>query len=273
MQVFAKSVSRENSKTNQTTKQPNNQTNQQINIMNNKLPKIAIIGYGAMGKEIKFQAEQLGYSITDVFDIDNLIEPKDYSFDVALDFSTADAILSNVNIIAKIKKNLVIGTTNWEKHFDDVKSIVEKSNIGVLYSSNFSIGMQKFFKIVEYSAKLFNNFDDYDFMLHELHHKRKIDSPSGTALTLGNIVINELENKTEIVTETLHNKISPNSLHISSTRGGEIAGTHTIFIDSVADTIELTHRAKNRTGLARGALFAANLIFNKTGFYNFADVI
>ncbi|HPI19881.1 MAG TPA: 4-hydroxy-tetrahydrodipicolinate reductase [Candidatus Kapabacteria bacterium] len=254
-----------------TNKQINKSTNQQIKIM--KLPKLAIIGFGAMGKEIKIQAEQLGYTITDIFDIDYVIEPKDYSFDVALDFSTADAVLSNVKILAKIKKNLVIGTTNWEKQFNEVKSIVEKSHIGVLYSSNFSIGMQKFFKIVEYSAKLFNKFDDYDFMLHEIHHKRKIDSPSGTALTLGNIILNELENKTKIVTETMHNKISLNSLHVTSTRGGEIAGTHTIFIDSIADTIELTHRAKNRTGLARGAIYAANLIFNRTGFYDFAEVI
>lgn len=241
--------------------------------MKNKLPKIAIIGFGAMGREIKLQAEQLGYQITNIFDIDSKIEKKDYDFDIALDFSTADALLPNLEIIASIKKNMIVGTTNWEKDFNKVKELVEKNNIGFIYSSNFSIGMLNFFKIVKHSAKLFNAFDDYDIMLHELHHKRKIDSPSGTALSLGKIILEECERKTEIETETMHSKISPNSLHISSTRGGEITGTHTVFIDSLSETIELTHRSKNRMGLARGALFAANWIFGKKGFYNFSDIL
>lgn len=241
--------------------------------MKKNLPKIAIIGYGAMGKEIKLQAEQLGYSITNIFDIDSQLEIKEYDFDVALDFSTAEAILTNLNILAEIKKNVVIGTTNWEKYFEDAKSITKKGGIGLIYSSNFSIGMQKFFKIIEHTAMLFNKFNDFDFMVHELHHKRKIDSPSGTAMTIGKILLNELDEKLEIETETSHKKISSNALHISSTRGGEIAGTHIVYIDSIAETIELTHRAKNRIGLARGALFAANWIFNKKGFFNFADVI
>jgi 4-hydroxy-tetrahydrodipicolinate reductase len=163
--------------------------------MKKNLPKIAIIGYGAMGKEIKLQAEQLGYSITNIFDIDSQLEIKEYDFDVALDFSTAEAILTNLNILAEIKKNVVIGTTNWEKYFEDAKSITKKGGIGLIYSSNFSIGMQKFFKIIEHTAKLFNKFDDFDFMVHELHHKRKIDSPSGTAMTIGKILLNELDEK------------------------------------------------------------------------------
>lgn len=240
--------------------------------MDNNL-KIALIGYGSMGKEIERIALEQNIEITDIFDIDAPIsDTSKYNFDVAIDFSYPDAVLSNLSAVAKLNKNLVIGTTGWIQHIDKIKEIVENSQIGVIWGSNYSIGMQIFFQTVRQAAKLLNTTTDYDIMLSEMHHKRKIDSPSGTALTIGKIITEEYNSKENILVETSHKRINPNELHITSLRGGEIAGTHTVYIDSSADTIELTHRAKNRTGFAKGAILAAKWIHNKKGFYNFESL-
>ncbi len=243
-------------------------------IMKLKLPKIALLGYGNMGKEIESLALKQGFTITDIFDIDKPItENINHKFDVAIDFTQPDAILKNIKTICKMKKSIVIGTTGWQSDLNEVKNIVLNAGISCVYSSNFSIGMQIFFRIIKHSAKLFNKIEGYDIMIHELHHSRKKDSPSGTALTLGNIILNEIDYKKNIDVERQTGQISNDVLHISSTRGGQITGTHTIYIDSAADTIELTHRAKNRSGFATGALLAAKLIYGKKGFFEFSEIL
>ncbi|HYF04364.1 MAG TPA: 4-hydroxy-tetrahydrodipicolinate reductase [Patescibacteria group bacterium] len=235
--------------------------------------KIAILGYGKMGREIEHLAEERKIEVTEIFDIDRPIYKHErHDFDVAIDFSSTDAVLKNVETLGHIKKNLVIGTTGWKDRESEVEAIVKDSGIGVVYGSNFSIGMQMFYKIVERAAQFANSVQDYDIAIHELHHKRKADSPSGTALSLADIVLKEFFRKNDILEETSHGVISPHSLHVSSMRLGEATGTHTIYIDSLADTIELTHRAKNRSGFALGALAAAQWVNGKTGFYNFQDI-
>lgn len=235
--------------------------------------KIAILGYGNMGREIERLAEERRIEVTEIFDIDRPIYKHErHDFDVAIDFSSPSAVLKNVETLGHIKKNLVIGTTGWKDQQSEVENLVNQSGIGAVYGSNFSIGMQIFYKIVERAAQLANNVSDYDVAIHELHHKRKVDSPSGTALVLSEIILKEFFRKNEVLQETSHGAISPHALHVSSMRLGEATGTHTIYIDSLADTIELTHRSKNRSGFALGALAAAEWIHGKTGFYNLRDV-
>ncbi len=238
----------------------------------NILPRIALIGNGSMGKEISHIAAERGFIITRIFDERSPLDvssPDD--FDVAIDFSTPNAVVSNIQALCALHKNVVIGTTGWLEHLPMIRQVVEKHSIGIVYSSNFSIGMQMFFRIVRQAARLVNSAPEYDIFMQEIHHKRKLDSPSGTALSLGDIVVEEVYRKSAIYSETSHGKISPEALHISSVRGGEVTGTHNIWIDSIADTIELTHRAKNRSGFATGALVAAEWIWKRQGVYDFTE--
>ncbi|MCX7737263.1 MAG: 4-hydroxy-tetrahydrodipicolinate reductase [Candidatus Kapabacteria bacterium] len=239
------------------------------------LVKIALIGFGSMGKEIKRLADNSPeqFNVTEIFEIDKKISSDGkYDFDVAIDFTHPNQVIENLKTLAALGKNCVIGTTGWYDSLNDAKEIVEKANIGVVYGSNFSIGVQLFLKIIELSSKSLNQFEEYDIFVHEIHHKNKIDSPSGTALSIGKVIIDNLERKKEIFTETSHTKISPEQLHISSTRGGEVPGKHTVYIDSLADTIEISHSARNRSGFAFGALKAASWIKGKKGFFDFSNV-
>lgn len=231
-------------------------------------PKLAIVGYGKMGQAIESVAKQKGFEITDIFDIENLLnENQNYRFDVAIDFTTPDAIIDNINKYAKLKKNAVVGTTGWYEHLGEVKKIVEEAEIGIIYSSNFSVGVQIYFKIVEEISKIMNHFEDYDAFVHEIHHKYKKDSPSGTALTIGNILLENLQRKHKISTSA--KEFTPDSINISSSRGGEVVGIHSVTFDSSFDSIEVIHRAKNRSGFALGALIASQSIFGKKGLFQF----
>jgi len=236
------------------------------------VPRIALIGNGSMGKEITRLAGEQGIRITRIFDENsplNAASPTD--FDVAIDFSVPSAVVSTITSAHALGKNVVIGTTGWLQQLPEVKQLVGNNSIGVVYGSNFSIGMQMYFRIVRQAARLVNSADQYDIFMQEIHHSRKIDSPSGTALSLSDIVVEEVSRKSKAYTETSHGRISPDAFHISSVRGGEVTGTHTILIDSGADTIELTHRAKNRSGFAAGALVAAEWVWKKQGVFDFTE--
>ncbi len=238
------------------------------------LPKIAIVGYGNMGKEIETLAKRDGYEITDIFDLKNpLKENASYDFDVAIDFTFPDTVLKNVLILAEHNKNIVLGTTGWYDYKNEVKDIVDKNGIGLVWGSNFSIGMQMFFRITREASRLMNKIDNFDIMMHEMHHNRKKDSPSGTAVSLANIILEEVDFKTKIEKDSIDGQIEKDVLHLSSTRGGEITGRHTVYIDSYSDSIELSHRAKNRSGFALGSLTAANWINQNKGFHSFDDVL
>jgi len=233
---------------------------------------IALVGYGSMGRELERLAPQTGCRVDAVFDTEHPLDTQAGGFDIAIDFSRPDAVLSTVRMLATLKKNIVLGTTGWAQHKEEIRTLVEEAGIGLVHGSNFSVGVQMFFRIVRAAAKIANAHTDYDAFLHEMHHVRKADSPSGTALTLARILLDELDRKTELLTETSHGKIAPEALHVTSSRGGEIPGTHTVYLDSIADTIELTHRARNRSGFALGALRAAHWIHGKKGMYDFSEV-
>lgn len=236
--------------------------------------KIALIGYGNMGKELKRLATLRNMNVTQIFDEDSpIFEAKKFDFDVALDFSIPSAVLPNAEIVAKAKKNLVVGTTGWYDKSDTMKQIALDNNIGIVWGANFSLGMQIFFRLTALAAELADSVGEYDIFVHEIHHRRKKDSPSGTAHNLGNIILENFDEKSKILVNTPHAEIHQNQLHVTSTRGGHVLGTHTVYLDSEVDTLELTHRARNRSGFAGGALKAAELIHGKKGYFSFEELL
>ena len=242
--------------------------------MENTNPKIAIIGYGSMGKEIERIAREQGIEVTDIFELDSKLDAaKNYDFDVAIDFSFPDQVMENLKAVTALKKNLVLGTTGWYERKEEVAKIVEAAGTGFIWGSNFSIGVNMFFKIIEQASKVMNKVNGYDVFVHETHHKRKKDSPSGTALSIADIITKNVDSKNRITADKIDRTIEADELHVSSTRGGEVTGTHSVILDSFADEIELTHRAKNRTGFAMGAVEAAKWIHGKKGFYSVEDML
>lgn len=241
---------------------------------------IALIGYGQMGKKVEEVALLRGHTITTKIDpiqagADYIRIEKKYidSADVCIEFSNPKSVIENIEKISTAGKNMVVGTTGWYDKLDHVWMIYSDSKSGLIYSPNFSIGMNVFLKIIEFSAKLFNNFPDYDISGLEIHHNKKMDSPSGTALYLSKILIENIERKTRPVYETVERKILPEELHFSSLRCGSFPGTHKVIFDSMADTIELTHAVRNRDGFAFGAVLAAEWIQRKKGIYTFDNLI
>ena len=193
--------------------------------------------------------------------------------DVVIDFSSGDAVFENAKICVEVGVNLVIGSTGWYKKLDELKKEMASSKIGWMWSSNFSIGVNMYFKIVEAAAKLVNKFDEYDVWGTEIHHYNKADSPSGTAKTLEKILLENIERKTAVVEDKLDRKREMNEIHFSSVRGGLVNFGHTIGFDSAADRITITHEARCRDGYALGAVKAAEWIVSKKGYFEMEDFL
>jgi 4-hydroxy-tetrahydrodipicolinate reductase len=225
--------------------------------------KIALLGYGKMGKLVEALALHQGWKVDPKLDIqDNaggrgITKAAMEGVDVAVDFSQPDAVLPNVEAAARLGINLVVGTTGWMGAFDRVESVVRESGIGMVYGSNFSVGMNLFFEIVERASQLVGKFPQYDPFLTEQHHRAKKDAPSGTALNLKAILAAHFPDRT---------------LSIACTRAGLIPGNHQVGFDCEPDTILLEHRARNRQGLAEGAILAARWIAGRKGLYDFHSV-
>jgi 4-hydroxy-tetrahydrodipicolinate reductase len=197
------------------------------------------------------------------------------SVDAAIEFSIPLTACANITALAQRKIPTVVGTTGWLDKMDEVRKSVESANSALLWSSNFSIGVNLFYRIAWYAAELFNNFNEYDVGGFEAHHNKKLDSPSGTAKTLAEGVLSKIERKNKIVWETLDRKPAADELHFPSLRMGHIPGTHSLFFDSQADTIEITHTARNREGFASGAVLAAQWLIAKErrGIFTFNDML
>jgi 4-hydroxy-tetrahydrodipicolinate reductase len=233
--------------------------------------KIALFGFGKMGKEIESLAKEQGDSVARVFEVDNPVRAEAlHDIDVCIDFSTPEAVLSNIRAAAEAERDIVVGTTGWAEHLSEIRQLVRNS--GLLHSSNFSLGMNYFFRIVRSAAELMNGAGVYDPYIHEIHHRQKVDSPSGTALTLARILVERIDRKKEVLSGPPVGNIGPEFLHVTSTRAGVVAGTHTVGFDSEADFIELKHVAKTRRGFALGALTAARWLRGKKGIYTMDDV-
>ncbi len=241
---------------------------------------IGIIGYGRMGRAVETAAEIAGHKVVSIIEPSNpgkyydaIDEKSTGNCDVLIDFSVPDAVVENIRRASELEKPMVLGTTGWYDKMESVKKTVENGNSGLIWSGNFSQGVQIFFALLKNAAGIIDHFEDYDICIHEYHHTGKKDSPSGTAHMLGNIIIDNVGRKTGIVTSDFNREIGPSELGISSSRCGSIPGTHTITIDSPVDTIELKHTARGSSGFAKGSVAAAEWILNRKGFFGIEDLM
>ncbi len=241
--------------------------------------KIGIVGYGQMGKMIEsiLKDKNIEYITIDPVDknagFKNVKSTEKQGVDVYIDFTVPNVSMDNIKAYCEIKKSVVMGTTGWYDEIAKVEDMVLDANIGFIYASNFSLGVNIFFNIIENAAKIINNFDDYDIYGLEYHHNKKIDSPSGTAKSIAEILVNNIERKNIIHFEKFDRKPGNNEIHFASVRAGAIPGTHIVGFDSEVDTIELKHQARSRKGFASGAVFAANWIKGKRGFFTKEDMM
>ena len=235
--------------------------------------KIALAGYGKMGHMIESIALKRSNDV--VATIDYVTPDAKYivksseevaqvvakvNADVVIDFTHPDEAFNNIKAFLPLGIPVVVGTTGWTSRLKEVEELVKENNNALFYAGNFSIGVNMFYRIVENATKLMAEYDEYDTAIWEAHHNQKADSPSGTALDIAKYVMKANPKKTEIVVDAFHSKPQPNQLHVSSTRFGSEPGTHKVFFDSNADTIELSHKARNREGFALGAVRAAEWI-------------
>lgn len=245
--------------------------------MRSNIMKIALIGYGKMGKMIELAAISKGHTIIAKInshrEMQTLTKDLIDHADVCIDFTHPNYAIENIKSIAKFGKNIVMGTTGWYHHIDMVEDIVKDAKIGFLYSPNFSLGVALFLEIVSRAASLVSPFKAYDVGGYEIHHNQKADSPSGTAKAIVERLLSEFADKKEAIFELAEGKISTEQLHFSSLRLGSIPGTHSITFDSPVDTITLTHTARNREGFAVGAVNAAEWLQGRKGFFTLNDML
>jgi 4-hydroxy-tetrahydrodipicolinate reductase len=243
--------------------------------------KIALLGYGKMGKIIEKIATDRKHEIVLKIDFNNLPELTVENLqkaDVAIEFSTPATVLNNIGLCFKAGIPVVVGTTGWYDQLPMVKQQCEENNGSFLYASNFSIGVNIFFHINRVLAKLMNNHPYYDVQVEEIHHMQKLDSPSGTGITIAEGIIENLDSKKEWVNILAENdgnmedNLREDQLLIESHRIDSVPGTHTVIYDSEVDTIEFKHTAHNRNGFALGAVLAAEWIPGKKGFFTVSDM-
>jgi 4-hydroxy-tetrahydrodipicolinate reductase len=225
--------------------------------------RLALLGHGKMGQAVEQLAPARGFDLRLVLDEESnrdgagFTADKFRGIDVCIEFTTPGAVLENVRSVAALGCNLVVGTTGWSQHLDEVRQIVERSGIGLVYAPNFSIGAQLFFRAAEQMARVFAAFSMYEPYITETHHRFKKDAPSGTALELKRRVQSVLGNR---------------EVAVGSIRAGYVPGTHELGFDSEADTVVLRHTARGRQGFAEGALYAARWVVGKKGLFAFADL-
>lgn len=237
--------------------------------------RLALIGYGKMGKEIERVAIDRGMEICARVDIDttSLMIEGVKKADVAIHFALPPTVAGHVEELAKLRKSIVVGTTGWQNDRGRIQALVQDSGIGLVHASNFSVGVNVLYHILKEAGSLLDGFPDYDVSVHEVHHNNKIDSPSGTAVSIANVLLSAIKRKKEILAGPPDGRIRPEQLQITSERIGSVVGTHGVRFDSSADSIEIVHTAKNRTGFALGALVAAEWIKDKQGMFTFDEVL
>ncbi len=244
--------------------------------------KIALLGYGKMGKAIEKIAEVKNHEIVYRVDLNNAFDFLPVSLqnvDVAIDFSMPTAAVDNILKCFEAKVPIVVGTTGWYDQFDLIKEKCLNENQSLVHSTNFSIGVNIFYKLNKILSGMMANYSDYDVMIEEIHHTQKKDHPSGTALTLAKHILKDNQRKDKIKDRLIFDSkqasqsVKPNELLIESMREGDVTGIHTVRYESVIDSMSITHDAKSRYGFAKGALLAAEWILDKKGIYTMDDIL
>jgi 4-hydroxy-tetrahydrodipicolinate reductase len=221
--------------------------------------RVLIVGHGRMGRLVESLAPEAGVEIAGRVDIDNADRPEDWpAADVAIDFSTAAAVPANARRLAARGTHLVIGTTGWQDQEESVRREMAAYPIGVVSAPNFALGVNLFVALAARAAELLADRPEFGAWIHELHHSAKRDAPSGTAIA---------------IREAIRQGGYGLPIDVASTRVGSIPGTHTVGFDSPAETITLTHTARDRTGFARGALAAARWVNGRRGWFSMRDVL
>ncbi|UIR56104.1 4-hydroxy-tetrahydrodipicolinate reductase [Sphingobacterium sp. SRCM116780] len=241
--------------------------------------KIVLFGYGKMGQIIEKFSQKRGHDIHLIINSENRnsITATDLQdADVAIDFGVPQAALANMELCLEANLPVVVGTTGWYEHLDEVQQKCEQANGSILYGSNFSIGVNIFFHINKMLAKAIQPYKAYDVQVEEIHHIHKLDSPSGTAITIAEGILNNSDVKTSWVNSLVGDgeEIIPkgNELLIESHRIEEVPGTHTVVYSSEVDQIEFKHTAHSRDGFALGSVIAAEWLFGRKGFYQVTEM-
>jgi 4-hydroxy-tetrahydrodipicolinate reductase len=235
--------------------------------------KIALIGYGKMGKEIEQIALERNHTFPLIIDISNQDDFNDKNLrnvDVAIEFSKPETAAENIRRCFASNVPVVCGTTGWLESFDAIKEECLKTDNGFFYASNYSLGVNIFFKLNQLLAKIMNNFPQYNVEMEEVHHIQKLDAPSGTAISLANDILKEIERKNHWQLDGQDNETA---LKIAAVRRDTVPGIHTIKYESPVDFIEMTHSSKNRKGLALGAVVAAEFMAGKKGVFSMDDLL
>ena len=245
--------------------------------------QIALVGMGRMGEAVSELAARRGHGIVARFDeyIDQYLSLPDVqdmpdaleSVDVIIDFTLPGAVLENIERYCRWDLPAVIGTTGWYDRLGEVQALVDKHDASILYAPNFSIGVALLARVVRSILPLLDKLPEYDAAVHEYHHIGKGDSPSGTALMLGGLIVDGLERKHRIETETQHGRIDAYALHVTSSRLGGVVGKHDISLDSPFDKLMFSHEAKNRCGFAFGAVRAAEWLPGRRGLFTLDDLL
>ncbi len=242
--------------------------------------KIALLGYGRMGQAIADVARQRGHDVVAIVcskheDADSSILDRELiqGADVCIDFTHPSSVVENIKVLTELGKDMVVGTTGWDDERELLRAEIDSAGVGCVYSSNFSLGVQLFMLLAERAAQLFDPFAEYDVAVHEVHHRYKADSPSGTGLDLAKTLLGGVSRKERLELHPPQEVPDPAALHVSSLRCGEVPGTHRVLFDSACDSIELTHTARNRSGFAEGAVIAAEWVQGRHGFFTAADMI
>ena len=229
--------------------------------------KIALLGYGRMGKEIEKIAISRGHEIVIKKDVDDEIEIT--LADVAIDFSVPNSAFNNISNCLNNNVPIISGTTGWLENYKDAVALCKEKKGAFIYASNYSLGVNIFFELNKQLAKMMNTIEGYNISMEEIHHTLKLDAPSGTAITLAEgIIENSSKNNWE-----LGEKTSEENIAIVAKRIPDVPGTHTILYESEVDTIEIKHTAHSRKGFALGAVIAAEWIADKTGVFSMKDVL
>jgi 4-hydroxy-tetrahydrodipicolinate reductase len=235
--------------------------------------KIAIIGYGRMGKMIEEAAVEKGHTIGLIIDVNNqadLTAQNIADHDVAIEFTTPSSAWHNISVCFDADTPVVSGTTGWHYRMPEIKERCLRENKTLLYSSNFSIGVNILFHINRQLARLINPFDQYKPRIEEIHHTKKLDAPSGTAISLAQGVVDEINRLQKWkLAETADNQTLP----VKAIRADDITGIHEVIYESDIDILSIRHSAKNRKGFALGTIMAAEFIMNKRGFFTMEDVL
>jgi 4-hydroxy-tetrahydrodipicolinate reductase len=235
---------------------------------------IALIGYGKMGKAIEEIAISRGHSIVVKFNSQNPLESSQLrTTDVAIEFSQPDLALKHIKLCADGQIPIVVGTTAWEEHLAEIINHIDKREASLIYSSNFSIGVNLFFEMNKYLARLMNDKTDYVASITEIHHAQKIDAPSGTAVTLAKDLISNHPTYSSWKLTGQSENMEKSDLPISAIREENVPGTHLISYTSEIDTLTIEHQAHNRRGFAVGAVIAAEFIHKKQGVYTMSDIL